>query len=58
MNGATSGDLGGRTAIVTGAARGQGRAIGRALARSGATVWLADLCAPGDTAPYPLATEA
>ncbi|MEU1951883.1 mycofactocin-coupled SDR family oxidoreductase [Nocardia rhamnosiphila] len=54
---APSGDLGGRTAIVTGAARGQGRAIGRALARRGATVWLADLCAPGDTAPYPLATE-
>ncbi|GAA5063534.1 mycofactocin-coupled SDR family oxidoreductase [Nocardia callitridis] len=49
-------DLVGRTAIVTGAARGQGRAIARALARRGATTWIADLCAPGDTAPYPLAT--
>ncbi|MGW0180540.1 mycofactocin-coupled SDR family oxidoreductase [Nocardia sp. NPDC003345] len=55
---AAGGDLRGRTAIVTGAARGQGRAIGRALARRGATVWLTDLCAPGDTAPYPLATAA
>ncbi|GGL31925.1 mycofactocin-coupled SDR family oxidoreductase [Nocardia jinanensis] len=53
----TGSDLGGRTAIVTGAARGQGRAVARALARRGATVWLADLCAPSDTAPYPLATS-
>ncbi|WP_327151893.1 mycofactocin-coupled SDR family oxidoreductase [Nocardia sp. NBC_01329] len=53
----TGGDLGGRTAIVTGAARGQGRAVARMLARRGATVRLADLCAPGDTAPYPLATR-
>ena len=35
--------LGGRTALVTGAARGIGRAIARALARDGAVVGLADL---------------
>ncbi|NUS94776.1 MAG: SDR family mycofactocin-dependent oxidoreductase, partial [Nocardia sp.] len=50
------GDLGGRTAIVTGAARGQGRAVARMLARRGAAIRIADLCAPSDTAPYPLAT--
>ncbi|MEU1981160.1 mycofactocin-coupled SDR family oxidoreductase [Nocardia sp. NPDC019395] len=54
---ATRDDLGGRTAIVTGAARGQGRAVAHALARRGATVWLSDMCAPSDTAPYSLATE-
>ncbi|MGW5382385.1 mycofactocin-coupled SDR family oxidoreductase [Nocardia sp. NPDC003963] len=53
----TGDDLGGRIAVVTGAARGQGRAVARALARRGATVRLADLCAPSDTAPYPLATR-
>ncbi|NUP28281.1 MAG: mycofactocin-coupled SDR family oxidoreductase [Nocardia sp.] len=51
------GDLGGRTAIVTGAARGQGRAVARMLARRGAAIRIADLCAPSDTAPYPLATR-
>lgn len=48
-------DLRGMTALVTGAARGQGRAIALALSRRGATVWATDLCAPSDTAPYALA---
>jgi NAD(P)-dependent dehydrogenase (short-subunit alcohol dehydrogenase family) len=36
------GDLGGRTALVTGAARGLGRAIAGRLAAAGAAVWLVD----------------
>lgn len=47
--------LEGKTALVSGAARGQGRAVALALARQGVVVWAADLCAPSDTAPYPLA---
>jgi 3-oxoacyl-[acyl-carrier protein] reductase len=38
-------DLGNRTAIVTGAAHGFGRAIALTLGRSGASVWAADLLA-------------
>lgn len=59
MTGASTGadrdDLRGIAALVTGAARGQGRAIALALSRRGATVWATDLCAPSGTAPYPLA---
>lgn len=50
-------DLAGKTALITGAARGQGRAVAVALARRGAYVWLTDLCAPSDTAPYSLASQ-
>lgn len=47
------GDLTGRVAFVTGAARGQGRAYAVRLAREGADVIICDICAPvSDTVPY------
>ena len=49
--------LDGRVALVTGAARGQGRAHAVRLARDGADVIIADICAPvSDTVPYVGAT--
>lgn len=48
----------GRVALVTGAARGQGRAHAIALAAEGADVVVTDLCADIATIPYPLGTEA
>ena len=51
------GDLAGRVALVTGAARGQGRAYAVRLAREGADVIIADICARvSDTVPYVSAT--
>lgn len=51
------GDLEGRVAFVTGAARGQGRAYAVRMAREGADVVISDICAPvSDTIPYPAAT--
>lgn len=50
------GQLEGRTAFVTGAARGQGRAHALALAAEGADVFGIDICADVATVPYPLAT--
>ncbi len=47
------GDLTGRVAFVTGAARGQGRAYAVRLAREGADVIISDICAlVSDTVPY------
>lgn len=46
----------GRTAIITGAARGQGRAHAVALAREGATVIAVDIAHQIDGVPYALAT--
>ncbi|MDQ0753011.1 NAD(P)-dependent dehydrogenase (short-subunit alcohol dehydrogenase family) [Streptomyces africanus] len=46
--------LAGKTAIVTGAARGLGRACAVAFAREGADLVLLDLCADLPGVPYPL----
>jgi SDR family mycofactocin-dependent oxidoreductase len=50
-------DLRGRVALITGAARGQGRSHAVTLAAAGADIIAADICGPVGTAPYPLATE-
>src|ERR1043165_6149841 len=51
------GRLDGRVALVTGAARGQGRAHAEVLAAEGADVVVCDLAAPIASVPYDLATE-
>jgi SDR family mycofactocin-dependent oxidoreductase len=48
----------GRVALVTGAARGQGRAHAIALAAEGADIVVTDLCANIATVPYALGTAA
>ncbi len=48
-------DFTGRVALVTGAARGQGRAHAVALAEKGATVVALDVCTDVETIPFPLA---
>lgn len=52
------GQLDGKVALVTGAARAQGRAHALALAAEGATVAVTDIGRDIDTVPYPLGTEA
>jgi (+)-trans-carveol dehydrogenase len=51
-------DLTGQVALVTGAARGQGRSHCLALAESGADVAALDICRDLDVPRYPLATRA
>ncbi|WP_028936636.1 mycofactocin-coupled SDR family oxidoreductase [Pseudonocardia spinosispora] len=53
-----SGRLQGKVALITGAARGQGRSHAIRLARDGADVIAVDICRDIDTVAYPLATEA
>lgn len=48
--------LDGKVALVTGAARGQGRSHALALANEGASVIACDIASQIDTVPYPLAT--
>lgn len=43
--------------LITGAARGIGRATAVAFARTGASVGLLDICAPIEECPYPLASR-
>jgi SDR family mycofactocin-dependent oxidoreductase len=50
------GALDGRVALITGAARGQGRAHALALAAEGASIVAVDICAPIASVPYDLAT--
>lgn len=50
------GELDGRVALVTGGARGQGRAHAIALADAGAEVVVCDIAAQIASVPYPLAT--
>jgi SDR family mycofactocin-dependent oxidoreductase len=50
------GRLEGRIALITGAARGQGRSHAVTLSREGADIVAMDLCAQIDTVAYPLGT--
>jgi SDR family mycofactocin-dependent oxidoreductase len=52
------GALEGRTALVTGGARGQGRSHAIALSRAGARVVVCDACADIASIEYPMATSA
>jgi SDR family mycofactocin-dependent oxidoreductase len=53
-----SGQVAGQVALITGAARGQGRSHAVRLAREGADIIALDLCADLDEIPYPMATPA
>ena len=50
------GQLDGKVAFITGAARGQGRSHAITLAREGADIIAVDLCQQAETVPYPMST--
>ncbi|HEY1838643.1 MAG TPA: mycofactocin-coupled SDR family oxidoreductase [Mycobacterium sp.] len=51
------GELDNTVAVITGAARGQGRSHAVALAKQGADIIAVDICSDVDAIPYPLATK-
>src|ERR1700759_200172 len=51
------GELDNTVAVITGAARGQGRSHAVALAKQGADIIAVDICADIDAIPYPLETK-
>jgi len=51
------GRMEGKVALITGAARGQGRSHAVRLAQEGADIIALDICAQIESNPYPLATE-
>jgi SDR family mycofactocin-dependent oxidoreductase len=53
-----AGRMQGKVALVTGAARGQGRSHAVRLAAEGADIIAIDVCAQIDNVPYPMATDA
>jgi NAD(P)-dependent dehydrogenase (short-subunit alcohol dehydrogenase family) len=53
-----SGRMNGKVALVTGAARGQGRSHAVRMAQEGADIIAVDICAQIDSVPYPMATDA
>jgi SDR family mycofactocin-dependent oxidoreductase len=53
-----TGRVAGKVALVTGAARGQGRSHAVRLAEEGADIIAVDICEQIESNPYPLATEA
>jgi (+)-trans-carveol dehydrogenase len=52
-----AGRVAGKVALVTGAARGQGRSHAVRLAQEGADIIAVDICGQIDSAPYPLGTQ-
>ena len=51
-----TGRVAGKVALITGAARGQGRSHALRLAKEGADIIALDICRQIDTVPYPLST--
>lgn len=57
MANSSYGPLSGKVALITGAARGQGRAHAELLAAQGAAVVITDVATQVETVPYPTATK-